>query len=141
MGRILKSSKAQVIILGLVAVLGAKYLGIDPEVAKIMSVKIMAIVVALVGAIAWEDSRAKKAGTVMARRPFYFRLFFSSTFQAAVLGILGIIGLYMSKVPVDQVDSYTTQITAGVVTFLTAVAVEDGAAKTADGLRQSGSTT
>ena len=131
MVRIIKSSKAQAIILGLLAVLAGKYLGVDPEVANIMSMKITGIIVALVTAIAWEDSRAKKAGALIDRRPFYFRLLFSSKFQASVLGIVAIIGLYMSKMPLDQVGDYTTQIMAAVIALLTAVAVEDGAAKSA----------
>lgn len=60
--RILKSSKVQIAIVGILAMAGTQYLGMDAAAADKLSLQIMAVVIALIGGIAYEDSSAKKNG-------------------------------------------------------------------------------
>ena len=61
LGWLLNSRKSVVVIIGILGILGARYLGMEEAQAEALANKIIIAVVALVGAIAYEDG--KKGGS------------------------------------------------------------------------------
>lgn len=60
--RLFKSSKVLIAIAGILAAIGVRYLGLEADVAKELSLEIVGLAAALIAAIAWEDGAAKKNG-------------------------------------------------------------------------------
>ena len=61
LGWLLNSRKAVVAIIGILSIVGVRYLGLEEAVAKDMSEKILIVVGILISAIAYEDG--KKGGS------------------------------------------------------------------------------
>ncbi|KKN10026.1 hypothetical protein LCGC14_1040810 [marine sediment metagenome] len=57
LGWLLNSRKAVVAILGILSIVGVRYLGLEEAVAKDMSEKILIVVGILISAIAYEDGK------------------------------------------------------------------------------------
>ena len=66
--RILNSSKVLLAIAGILAILGAQYLGFTPEVAGELADKVVVIIIALMGTIAGEDIAKKLAAWGAAKK-------------------------------------------------------------------------